>query len=458
MAAIAADATNSPSTLKGRMKQAQPGYKSRGLGNLANRFWVSWLPEVLGILWLAASIGVVVDYHSELSAGLRGTLLTRWSYGLTIDAVLLIAYAVAWFLRAAGNRLSSLIIGTDKRLSTSKTQYLIWTVGVAFALTYVAVRTSLAAGNEPFTCPGNTGANCVPAGTTWEQYVLLLGIPAAAALAAKGVAVAKGNGGSLQQTGGSPSLADLATDETGNADLVDIQYLIFNLIAFVYFAAQFFSHGTLVRIPDMLLGLTGASATTYVVNKAVKANPPVIKSVTPTTITPGQQVKISGANLLPDTSNKNVTVDLGGVSVPARASASGATSWITFTAPYNMKPAADATLTLTIESSGASTDPYPGLSIVGPAILGWAGAGPSPAAAGPDLVPAAIRVSPLARAEAGQGGYTVSVAGVVEDVMPNYDAGTIPVLVPRSALQGFTIPLRLMAGGVEVATASLPPA
>jgi hypothetical protein len=448
-------------TIAARMQKAKPDYDSHALGNLANGFWSTpWLPGLAGVLWLGASIGVIAHYHQELSAGLHGVLLTRWAYGLTVDAVLLITYAVAWLLRASQSRLSSLVIGADKRVSTSKTQYLIWTVGVAFALTYVAIRSSIAAGDEPFSCPGKTGANCVPSGSTWQQYVLLLGIPAAAAVAAKGVAVAKGSGGSLQQTGSSPSLADLATDETGQPDLIDIQYLIFNLIAFVYFAAQFFSHGTLVQIPDMLLGLTGASAATYVVNKAVKANPPVIKSVTPTTIYPGQEVRISGANLMPDATEDGVAVDLGGVSVSAHASAKGATSWVSFTAPYDLKPSANASLTLTIGSSGASAGPYPGLSIAGPAILGWAGPAPSAGAqAGPGSgqpVDAEIRVSPLAEPGEGQPGYAVSVAGVVQDVLPDYGAGTIRVRVPGAALHSATIPLRLMAGRVEVATASLP--
>jgi IPT/TIG domain len=444
-------------TLTARMQRARPDYDSRALGQVANAFWSNpWIPALAGVIWAAASVFVIVRYDKELSAGLRGALLTRWSYGLTVDALLLIAFVVAWLLRSSQSRLSSLVIGADKRLSTSKTQYLIWTVGVAFALLYVAIRTSLAAGNEPFTCPGATGANCVPAGSTWQQYVLLLGIPAAAAVAAKGVAVAKGTGGSLQQTGGSPSLADLATDETGQADLGDVQYLIFNLIAFVYFAAQFFSHGTLVQIPDMLLGLTGASAATFVVNKAVKANPPVIKSVTPTTISPGQEVKISGANLLPDVGEPGVTIDVGGVAVAAQASATGATNWVSFTAPYNMQPAASASLTVRIDSSGASTDPYPGLSVAGPAILGWDGAAPAADGQGAhDMVPATIRVSSLARPPE-HGGYAVNVAGVVHDVEPDYDAGTIPIPVPRAALDGQPVPVRLMAGGVEVATASLP--
>jgi hypothetical protein len=127
------------------------------------------------------------------------------------------------------------------------------------------------------------GANLFASAVTknWRpEYLVLLGLPVAAATTAKAVVagavrsrdsvyvrdpVSPGVWGFLAGT------AELLTGDDGTVAWADLQYVIFTLITLAYFAVQFLAQPTegLPTVPAALLTLTGISSTTYTANKIV---------------------------------------------------------------------------------------------------------------------------------------------------------------------------------------------
>jgi hypothetical protein len=108
-----------------------------------------------------------------------------------------------------------------------------------------------------------------------------------------------------------PQAKDVVANDAGNLDLFDTQYLVFNVVAFAYAAGTFIAHNfnhaitgsakyALPAIPSVLLGLTSASAATYVGNKAAQNTSPRITSVQPNQrVDAGTHVTVLGTNLVP---------------------------------------------------------------------------------------------------------------------------------------------------------------
>ena len=295
---------------------SRPGWRA-----VAEKFWGYFAagnhPGRGWLLALAALVVVVLISAVGGTKNLTGRPLTGWAYVLTVLTMLLITFIVGLALRAGGTTLSALVKGSDNRTSTSKTQYVLWTVGVAFALAYISARTVL--GPNTFVCDPNDKSphNCVPDGPIWQQYLILLGVPAAAAVIAKATTTYQVSNG-LIQTGQSEqaTVSDVATDYSGQADLSDVQYLVFNIIAFLYFFAHFLHAGTFVSVPSLLLGLTSASAATYTLTKALQTSKPTISTVLPAHIVPDATVTVTGQNLFPAGATE-ATVLLGSLAVAA---------------------------------------------------------------------------------------------------------------------------------------------
>ncbi len=184
--------------------------------------------------------------------------------------------------------LKAAVIGEDGRASTSKTQVVIWTGAVVWAL----IDLLLLARAFP---SGNLFSAAV--GNNWRpEYLALLGLPVAAAATAK-AAVVSSNGGRGPQTGTpaeaaeklqSPrvyvrnpvpagmqgfarGLAELITSDDGSVAWADLQYVTFTLITLVYFAVQLLTQpkNGLPPVPAALLTLMGVSAGAYTANKIV---------------------------------------------------------------------------------------------------------------------------------------------------------------------------------------------
>jgi hypothetical protein len=207
-----------------------------------------------------------------------------------------------------------MIIGTDRRVSTSYSITALWTFLVAFALAYFAARSWLFVTTPKLfdgINPGNTAGSAV-----WDNYLILLGGPFAALVLARGIVGGKMNNGTMQKTisdDGSTSISQALTDDSGNIDLVDSQYVIFNIVAFIYVLIGLSATNQLPAIPGLLLALTGSSAATYVLNKSLQNSTPTIGAPVPSFSRVGDVVSISGTNLRPDASGLPPTVTIGGV-------------------------------------------------------------------------------------------------------------------------------------------------
>jgi hypothetical protein len=426
---------------------ARHGRTQRGWRVVAENFW-HYFTRHPALSWLVALAGLAIVVIISAVGGtkdLTGRNLTGWAYLLTVLTMLLITFIVGLALRAGGTTLSALVKGTDNRTSTSKTQYVLWTIGVAFALAYISARTVL--GPNTFVCDSNdnTPHNCVPDGPVWQQYLILLGVPAAAAVIAKATTSYQVNNGVIQ-TGQSTqaTVADIATDYTGQADLVDVQYLIFNIIAFLYFFAHFLHAGTFVTVPSLLLGLTSASAATYTLTKALQSSKPAISTVQPAHIVPDATVTVTGQNLFPAGAGE-ATVQLGTLELTLTntahsAAAPGGQDSGTFLAPPIL-PAGNQTLTV-ITSADVQTAGYT-VSCEQPVVLGWAGQQPT---AG---TPADLRLSRLVP----DAQYQVAFGSVVADAIA---AGSSLHLSVPSGLAGNTdLATTVYANGLPYATATL---
>jgi hypothetical protein len=325
---------------------------------LANRGWrltVTFGLGAAGFLWaLIEVIRLKGDANVE-----------RYPYWALFAASImyLVVFGILEYIGSRGpaNRAQfgwiALLLGADGRLSTSKTQAVLWTAILATVIVFLAGIVAFGPGNGPDLFNE----------THWEQYLVLLGGPFAAAVLAKfttvtkiqsgtitksltpaaseralgtppasaaGGAVAGGAGAGAAGAGGAAAApvvavagapavgappaaaagppakaADAFSNDSGEIDIPDTQYLIFNLAAIayfllVYFGQVFHDHTGLDRfvlpnIPSVLLGLTSASAATYVGYKASQREAPRLVSVTPQPATVGQLVNIVGTNLVP---------------------------------------------------------------------------------------------------------------------------------------------------------------
>jgi hypothetical protein len=352
----------------------------------------SFWSDILHLPALLALAGIIVVFVLGIGVLLSGwwihaskykhpAAITVRAYCFAILTLLIFLVLVELSGRVSqnhGSGLLGLFAGSDQRASTSKFQYLLWTFLIGFALAYVAARTSIT--DTPFTCD-KTSKNCI-SGDNWTSYLLLLGLPAGVAVVAKGIMSYKVQNQTVQKTDntGGFALTDLATNDAGAPDLVDIQYLLFNLIALAYVLTAFIAKGTLPDIPDLLLGLTSAAAGTYVLNKSLQTNAPILSSVVPSLIYPGQQVRVTGRNLFPvGTSSAQVDVVVGGVRTPGTRVPSASVDTLTFIAPSGMS-ATDPTVHV-VTAAQVQTDGFP-VSFGTITVYGWASSIPS-AEAGP---------------------------------------------------------------------------
>jgi hypothetical protein len=193
-----------------------------------------------------------------------------------------------------GRFFRGLYLGKDGRWSTSKTQPLLWTYAVVFAMLALIVANWL---GDP------TGWDAQVERGLQEEYLVLLGGPFAAAVLARLITTTKDEAGTIQKSdagpgGGRPS--DLITDDAGDTDLVDLQYLLFNLLALALFLGTFcFNlHEGFPDLPDLLVGLTSVSGATYVAKKAAERQQPQLKAVVPAKAKPSERVEVWGENLL----------------------------------------------------------------------------------------------------------------------------------------------------------------
>jgi len=198
--------------------------------------------------------------------------------------------------KSSSNKLgiSSTIIGKDQRVSTSKLQVFLWTCVVVFGLLAVLFYILLIKSpqSDLFALK--------------EQYLILLGSPAAAALVAKASTTSKDESGTITKTTASESpgaitgLTQVVADDQGQVDPFDFQYFLFTIVALIYFFVFFLPNPGkgLPDLPNTIVGLTGVSAAGYAAKKALERQVPVLTGVFPAEGAPGVEVRIRGNNLI----------------------------------------------------------------------------------------------------------------------------------------------------------------
>lgn len=204
---------------------------------------------VLGVPATAAASGPAVS-HEAVEA-------TRW--GILIAAGALLLPLLVWRSIMRRHKASG-------ALSTSKTIAAIWTYLVASILLAFVIAQFM---DHP------QAMNAIASGVAGD-YALLFGGPLGAAILAKQLWISSPAGRQVA-AGAAPApdtvtgLATVVKNESGDADLGNFQYVLFNLIAMVYVVGTVIQHPLkgLPNIPDVLLALTSVSAVGYVAKKAV---------------------------------------------------------------------------------------------------------------------------------------------------------------------------------------------
>ena len=272
---------------------------------------------------LALGDGIVVALLlAEILEDTASQRERRWFGHLaSLEGILLASLLIGWIHGAAVRRarrvagaesseVAGILIGADNRLSTSKLSAFTWTWVLAWAMLSLAIADWVAApaGWEAFLKQGLRA-----------EYLILLGGPFVALVGAKalvGGAVSKGAMIKPAAAAGETKPADRVTqafsDDTGQTDLVDTQYLLFGLVALVVFIVMFIraSASGLPQVPEVLIGLASVGATAYIANKwTAEDAKPQIDRIVPNSAKRGETITIYGTNLL--------SVSMGGKQVPA---------------------------------------------------------------------------------------------------------------------------------------------
>lgn len=255
----------------------------------------------------------------------------KFGDALAIGAGIILVLLAATELLARvsrGSFLRSVILGQDNRTSTSKTFIFVWTMLVSWALLSLLVAGQVLHQHKCASMMDLTAAvkacshnhdklgllqigwqRFVASGLT-GSYLLLLGIPAAAGVAAKAITQSQVATSKITKTPATAPegttivarLSQVFSADDGTTDIGDFQYVVFNLVTAAYFVAHFIREPAsgLPVIPDTLLGLTSVSAALYVAKKAVDRAKPVITGVFPLTLRAGETFTVTGTNLTSD--------------------------------------------------------------------------------------------------------------------------------------------------------------
>ena len=266
-----------------------------------------WWPLAIVAVAAAAWLSVVVARETHFTTGHRAA--AAWTALLVVAALAILAQVILlWYqarlLSAAGDApdqptlafrrrgLKAAVMGQDGRASTSKTQVVLWTGALVWALVDLLLLARAYPGGSLF-------LNAVK--TNWHpEYLVLLGLPVAAATTAKAVVAGANSGQGPAASDPPSSIAKIASGLNGNRVYVrdpisagvwgflrgvaelftgdddavawaDLQYVVFTMITLVYFASQFLAQPAagLPQVPAALLTLMGVSATGYAANKIV---------------------------------------------------------------------------------------------------------------------------------------------------------------------------------------------
>jgi len=228
-----------------------------------------------------------------------------------------------------------LVNGRDGRWSTSKTSAVLWTWSVWFAFITILL---------------HTDGKGVEHQILKQQYLVLMGMPVAAAVVAKGITQNKVDSGKIKtkapdgvETNPVQGVAQLVTNDMGQPDLLDFQYFGFNLILLLYFFTRFLGHQDLglPNLPDSLVALSGVSAAGYLGKKGLQQDTePAIVSIIPDNPAAGTAIKIRCVKLTLE-DGESVTVELDGTrQLTATWSSAGSDLTVDVDLPKDLEPKA----------------------------------------------------------------------------------------------------------------------
>lgn len=264
-----------------------------------------WGPLAGVLVPAAVAVDIQVARATSFTLGHRqaaawAALLTMVAVGVALHALLLFAQPPAPDPRVAADQadtqrfrqrgLKAAVVGSDGRVSTSRTQICLWTGALITAFVYLLLLARSLPGGTLFTHAMTSG---------WRpEYLVLLGLPAAAATVAQ-AAVSRSNGGlgpvaantvaaggrayvrgpvAAGQVGVLLGLTELVTGDDGTVAWTDLQYVLFTAIALVNFVAQLIGNPAagLPAVPAALLTLMGVSAATYTTSKVLETTGTVV--------------------------------------------------------------------------------------------------------------------------------------------------------------------------------------
>jgi hypothetical protein len=313
--------------------------------SLAVSYWLALIVLIVLLVLLAFAARAAQKQQSpggqagEPSAGGGVPTGTATSTVATPGAAISTVAASAAATPAAGpkpqqaNPFWYVILGQDNRVSTSKVQFALWTVALAYALLVMAFHDAV-----------------YPAASLDPRYLLLIGFPAGAAVSAKAITTGQINNGTSSKTTISAkgkslgtAISEIVSNDQGDLDLGDAQYFLFNLVALTaFFIAFFHSPVALPVLPDTLVGLTSASAAAYVAKKAASGaapTPPLtLTAISPQKGAAGTPVSVFGSGLMNTASAdaRRPEVTIGGVTAPPRADSTAAI--VPVTVPEGLPP------------------------------------------------------------------------------------------------------------------------
>lgn len=277
--------------------------------------------RVLAALIFLADAIVAVVLGVEVAEGGASRDTKHWfGHTAALAGIILISVAIAILRRVAiraaqppgeaAQPVPGVLIGSDNRLSTSKLSAFAWTWVIAWTLLSLVIADWAGA-------PGGWHS-FVKAGIQ-DEYLVLLGGPFVALVSAKAlVSNAVANGSQTKtpaeenETSPAHRVAQAFSDDTGQTDLVDTQYLLFGSITLLVFVVDYLRKpsGGLPTLPEALIGLSSLGATAYIANKwTAKDAKPRLETVVPNAAKRGATITLYGSNLL--------TVSQGGKRVPA---------------------------------------------------------------------------------------------------------------------------------------------
>ena len=287
--------------------------------SLAISYWLALI--VLIVLLVLLAFAARAAQKQQGKGGQAGESLSPGGGGAGGAAVPAVAGPAAGPKPGQAHPFWYVVLGQDNRVSTSKVQFALWTLALAYALLVMAFHDAV-----------------YPTASLDPRYLLLIGFPAGAAVSAKAITTGQINNGASSKTTISAkgkslttAISEIVSNDQGDLDLGDAQYFVFNLVALTAFFIAFFHNPvSLPVLPDTLVGLTSASAAAYVAKKATSgaapAPPLTLTAVSPQKGAAGTPVSLFGSGLVNTASadGGRPEVTIGGLTAPPRADVTAA--------------------------------------------------------------------------------------------------------------------------------------